>query len=306
MLELKRILCPIDFSEGSSRSLHYAVAIARWYHAPVTVLHVADARADVPVDPPFGVLPRGAAVLAPAETERLLDVVSTFAGAGSHRGVVLEPMVRSGRASVEILEAAADVAADLIVLGTHGHSGFDRLVLGSVTEKILRKARCCVLTVPPRVPDQVEPPVVITRILCPVAFSEPSMKALQCAVSLAEEADARLTVLHVADALSPHDFPIYDRIDVPALQAEYERQLRFRLREFVPTAARAYCTIEEQVRTGAAWQEILAVAEERQTQLVVMGVTARSAIDRAVFGSTAQQVVRQAVCPVLTIRQRER
>jgi nucleotide-binding universal stress UspA family protein len=305
MLEVKRILCPVDFSQASARSLTYAVALARWYHAPVTVLHVADARPDVPMEPPFGILPRGAAVLTPAETDRLLGTIRTFAAASVHGDASIEPMVRSGHASREILEAADELSADLIVMGTHGHSGFDRLVMGSVTEKILRKAQCGVLSVPPHGMPCTELPTV-ERILCPVAFSEPSMKALQCAVSLAEEADARLTVLHVADALSAQDFPVYDRLDLSTLQAEYERQLRFRLREFVPTAARAYCTIDELVRTGTAWQEILATADERQTQLIVMGVTGRNAVDRALFGSTTQQVVRQAQCPVLTIRQRGR
>ncbi len=309
MVEVKRILCPVDFSPASAHSLNYAVALAQWYGASVTVLHVADARPDVPIDPPIGILPRGAAVLAPADTERLLAAIRTFGDAIPHGDVSLEPLVRSGPATREILEAADEMSADLIVLGTHGRSGFDRVVMGSVTEKVLRKARCAVLSVPPHGMGDMAGitgtgPPTIERILCPVAFSEPSMKALQCAVSLAEEADARLTVLHVAEALSAQDFPIYDRVDLPALRAEYERQLRFRLREFVPTAARAYCTIDELIRTGTAWQEILATAGERQAQLIVMGVTGRTAVDRAIFGSTTQQVVRQAQCPVLTIRQR--
>lgn len=303
MVEVKRILCPVDFSPASAHSLKYAVALAQWYGASVAVLHVADARPDVPMEPPFGILPRGAAVLAPADTERLLAAIRTFGDAAASGGVSLEPLVRSGSPTREILEAADEMSADLIVMGTHGHSGFDRMVMGSVTEKVLRKAKCAVMSVPPHGLAGTSPPT-IERILCPVAFSEPSMKALQCAVSLAEEADARLTVLHVAEALSAQDFRVYDRVDLSALQAEYERQLRFRLREFVPTAARAYCTIDELIRTGTAWQEILATAAERQAQLVVMGVTGRSAVDRALFGSTTQQVVRQAQCPVLTIRQR--
>lgn len=300
MLEIRRVLCPVDFSDASARGLKYAIVLARWYGARVTVLHVANARADVPMEPSFGILPRSAAVLTPADTGRVLQAIAAFVDAGAHPGLLFEPIVRSGRPSVEILQAADDVSADLIVLGTHGHAGFDRQVMGSVTEKVVRKARRPVLSVPPHVASGPEPTVVIKRILCPVVFSEPSMKALQCAVSLAEEADARLIAVHVADELSPHAFPVYDRLDLPSLQAEYERQLRFRLREFVPMAARAYCTIEEQVRAGTAWREILAVADERQSQLIVMGATARNAAGATVLGSTTEQVVRQALCPVLT------
>ena len=88
--------------------------------------------------------------------------------------------------------------ADLLVIGTHGRSGFERLVLGSVTEKVLRKASCPVLTVPKRLPDAVPVgPVLFKRILCPVDFSESSLHALSYAVSMAQEADGQLTVLHV-------------------------------------------------------------------------------------------------------------
>jgi nucleotide-binding universal stress UspA family protein len=88
--------------------------------------------------------------------------------------------------------------ADLLVMGTHGRSGFEQLLLGSVTEKVLRKASCPVLTVPRRHPDAVpETPVLFKEILCPVDFSDCSMRALNHAMSLAQEADAHLTVLHV-------------------------------------------------------------------------------------------------------------
>jgi len=302
MLEIRRVLCPVDFSDASARGLKYAVVFARWYAARVTVLHVADARTDAPREPsPVG-LPPSTAVLAPAETERVLQAIAAFVDAGAHPDVSFDPLVRTGRPSIEILHAADAVSADLIVMGTHGHAGFDRLVMGSVTERVVRKSRRPVLSVPPHAAPGRESPAIVERILCPVVFSEPSMKALQCAVSLAEEADARLTVVHVADLLSAHAFPIYDRLDLPTLQAEYERQLRYRLQEFVPTAARAYCPIDEQVRAGTAWREIIAAAEERKVQMIVMSVTARTAPDTTVFGSTTEQVVRQAPCPVLTMR----
>ena len=89
------------------------------------------------------------------------------------------------------------VETDLIVLGTHGLSGVDRAMLGSVTEKVLRKASCPVLTVPPAVETAAKVPY--KRLLCPVDFSESSLNALRHALSLAEEADASLTILHVFD-----------------------------------------------------------------------------------------------------------
>ena len=128
------------------------------------------------------------------------------------------------------------------------------------------------------------------------------MEALQCAVSLAEESDGRLMVLHVADAVSPRDLPIYEVQNVAAFQAECDRRLRQRLADFVPGAARAYCTIDEHVTSGTPWREILRFAAEQHAELIVIGVRGRSTADRLMFGSTTEQVVRQAACPVLTLR----
>ena len=90
--------------------------------------------------------------------------------------------------------------ADLLVLGTHGRSGFERLLLGSVTEKVLRRAPCPVLTVPRHHPEAVPPPpVLFKRIVCPLDFSDSSLRALEYALSLAQEADAHLTAMHVIE-----------------------------------------------------------------------------------------------------------
>ena len=99
---------------------------------------------------------------------------------------------------------ARTTLADLIVIGTHGRSGFERLMLGSVAEKVLRKAACPVLTVPAHAPDAVPREAgSVRRILCPVDFSSSSEDALEYALaSLAQEAHARLTVLHRAGAAS--------------------------------------------------------------------------------------------------------
>ena len=106
-------------------------------------------------------------------------------------------MVESGYPVRHILARAAALPADLVVMGTHGRSGFERLVLGSVTEKVLRKAPCPVMAVPP--PAVTVGKLPYGRLLCPVDFSDSSEAALRFACSIAEEADARLTIVHVFD-----------------------------------------------------------------------------------------------------------
>jgi nucleotide-binding universal stress UspA family protein len=309
MIEIKTILCPIDFSDHSRRALDHAVAVARWYDSTITVFYaypaLPPAAYGLESPPPAGM------VLTAAERERLTAALGRFAETAAASGVPLDFAIGQGpSAANEILQQGRAMHADLLVMGTHGRSGFDRLALGSVTEKVLRKADCPVLTVPAHAPHAVPvAPVVFTAILCPVDFSDSSMRALDYAVSLAQEADARLTVLHVmaydmeVEAPEMYEAVIADRrLSVSDYRDRCEELSRERLQRAVPDAVRAYCTLDTLLAAGKPYREIVRVAGEQRADLIVMGVHGRSAADVTLFGSTTQHVVRQATCPVLTLR----
>jgi nucleotide-binding universal stress UspA family protein len=306
MVEIRRILCPIDFSDFSRRAFDHAVAIARWYESTITVLHVSASPSIVAYA--TGPAPVPTAVLTRDDRDRLLTSMKQFADAEAGSLVPLEFALSEGSAATEILAGATSTKADLIVMGTHGRSGFERLVLGSVAEKVLRKAACPVLSVPRQIPDAVPAPgVLFKRILCAIDFSDCSMRALNYAMSLAEEADAHLSVVHVIEMPPEASADLHQgAFGVPQSLTEYitasEEERRVRLRDAVPDAVRAYCTVETIMRTGKPYREILQVASEQQSDLIVIGVHGRGAADRLFFGSTAQHVVRQALCPVLTLR----
>jgi nucleotide-binding universal stress UspA family protein len=216
--------------------------------------------------------------------------------------VLVETEVREGRTVSEILGLAGGLPADLLVIGTHGRSGFERWLLGSVTEKVMRKAPCPVLTVPP--PSETLHPrgsSLFQRILCPVDFPETSRHALRYALSLAQESRTELVVLHALE------WPVEQQLAMPPWfeMEEYRRRLeddaRTRLSAAVPLEARVWCRTEEVIASGKAGREILRTAEERRSDLIVMGVRGRNPIDLAVFGSTTQHVVRGAGCPVLVV-----
>ena len=195
MIEIRRILCPVDFSDFSRRALDHAVAIAQWYEATVTALHVFSPAPVAAFGP--GPVAFEPIVLTAVNCDQLLADTKAFAETESAPSVTVEAVVREGYAAAAILEQAASMKADLLVIGTHGRSGFERLALGSVAEKVLRKANCPVLTVPNRLPDVPAGPVLYKRILCPIDFSDSSLHALKYAMSMAQEADGQLTVLHV-------------------------------------------------------------------------------------------------------------
>jgi nucleotide-binding universal stress UspA family protein len=303
MIEIRRILCPVDFSDCSRRAVDHAMAIARWYGGSVTALHV------FPLPPvaagPSGPILLEPVLLTPATREQLLADTRKLLKTESAPGVATEAVLREGLAATEILEHARSMGADLVVMGTHGRSGVDRLLLGSVTEKVLRKASCPVLTVPHGASDAVPAaPVLLKRIVCPVDFSDSSMRALDYAKSLARETNALLTVLHVVSPQLqvPFDYPVGDTsLTLAEFQKRWEQDAQQRL-DTVTQYEVAY-TQEPLLTRGKPWKEILRVSEERQADLIVMGVQGRGAADLMFFGSTTQHVVRQATCPVLTLRQ---
>ena len=296
MIPITHVLCPIDFSDISQHALAHAAAIARWYEARLTVLYVF---VNLPTmdGPPL--------VLDNADRERLMAQMRRFAAVPST--VPTEFRIQEGGfAHDEIVAQIAATHADLLVLGTHGRSGFQRMFLGSVSEKVIRKATCPTLVVTPRAADvAMDAPVQFHRIVCPVDFSDSSLNALEYAINLAEEADARLTVLHVVEL--PHvlgDEPAVVDIDVARIHEAATTEARRRLHDLIPAQARTYCTVDTTVVEGRAYREILRHAAERQSDLIVMGVQGRGALDLLVFGSTTHHVIRSATCPVLIIRRR--
>jgi len=301
MIDIQRILCPIDFSDFSRRALDHAVAMAQWYRAAVTAVHVDPSIEIVGFPAPMVGVP---ATWQFSDRAELLTNLQRFVEAESAPGVPIEAVVRDGPAVTGILEQAAATRADLVVMGTHGNSGFEHLVLGSVTEKVLRKARCPVLTVPRAQPEAVPAgPVVFKRIVCAVDFSDCSLAALTYALSLAREADGQLTVVHVLTSHLVPDAVFADQhLSVLAYQRQREDEAQRRLDEAMPATAESYCRVESTIVRGKPWREIVGIAAARESDLIVLGVHGRGAVDLTFFGSTAHQVVRHAGCPVLTLR----
>ncbi len=299
MPEITRILCPIDFSDASLHAIDHAVVLARWYGASITALHVSN-----PIFLPVPGLTMAGyqdePVPGEADIGRLkAETVACFESA-ARAGIAVDVLIETGPPDVRIVDCAASSGADLIVIGTHGHGGFEHLVLGSVTEKVLRKARCGVLTVPPRA--RATSALPFKRLLCPVDFSDSSLAALQLAFSLAQEGDAELTILHVLE-WPVEDEPLTMRaFSVPEYQIYREEQATAQLGRLVPGGARDWCKPATRLAHGKPYREILGTATEDRADLIVMGVHGRNALDLMLFGSTTNHVVRRATCPVLTLR----
>ncbi len=155
MIPFKKILCPIDFSQHSLRALNVAAELTEHFKAEMLVIHVV-----TPVPLPYIPPPPMSPVAAPPTTlnideyqeelksnsmSKLKEVIRNRI----HKKIPITPKVILGHTSYEIVETAKDSNADLIVISTHGHSGWKRFLFGSVAEKVVRMSSVPVLTIHP-------------------------------------------------------------------------------------------------------------------------------------------------------------
>jgi nucleotide-binding universal stress UspA family protein len=292
MRQIQRILCPIDFSEFSVAAYDYAQSLAWHYKATLFLQHAIDSLTPFY---PYHAFPDAYNEICRklrADAEQQLE---EFAKEHSRRGIQPRCKVEDGVVTDLILRLAEAEAVNLIVIGTHGLRGLDHLTLGSVTEKVLRKARCPVLAVrkPAHafVPRGGEPDLVqLHRILYCTDFSDNSEQAFGHAVSLAAEYKAELILVHVLE-------------DLPSsadIESETAKVLE-RLEKRISPETRKNCMTKAVTLIGKAYQQIIELALESQTDLVIMGVRGRHALDLAVFGSTTYRVVQSGPCPVLVV-----
>lgn len=300
VIEFKQILCPTDLSEASRRSLTYAAAFAHWYKARLTVLHVVPTFEPITVGP--GALTGPPQMVLPMSREEVLVEMRQITESAGMESVHPILSACEGDPVRNIVDQALAIAADLVVMGTHGRSGFERLLIGSVAEKVLRKAPCPVLLVPPHVATTAHPDVSFKHILCPMDFSPSALQALGFALDLARQSGGIVTVLHALEWFAEEEPREYTHFNVPEYRQYLIDDARQRVRSLVADQSGTGSAIEDRVVVGRAYREILGVAADSGTDLIVMGAQGRGGLGLTLFGSTTQQVVRAATCPVLTVR----
>jgi len=299
MVKFTRVLCPIDLSESSAGALVCAIALTRWYKARLTLLTVVPTFDAVQVR--SGQLGDPVSFVRPVPRDEVLDALRQALDAAGGAALEATLLAEAGDPVATIVDQAVGIPADLIVMGTHGRRGFDRLLLGSVAEKVLRKAPCPILTVPPHASVAVPADVAFRRILCPMDFSPSALQALGFALDLAQQGRGAVTVLHVVEWLSEEQLRPTPQFSVVEYREHLVESAQQRLRTLI-AEAKPGCATETLVVVGRAHREIAQAAVANQADLIVMGAQGRGGIGLALFGSTTQQVVRAAECPVLTVR----
>ncbi len=302
MASIDTVLCPVDFSKNSELALDYALSLAAQHSARVSVMHVLpDVLADPDVYPYLSdpVLPSG-------ETrERALEQLGGFVHRALAQKVSVDVVLEQGDIVEKVVEKATKIRADLVVLGTHGRGGLARLLMGSVTERVLRHATPPVLSISPNASTPPSDGDPFRNVLCPVDFSPSSLRAFDFALSLVGD-EGTVTLLHVVEFYIDKAVGEAIAFDMDSVRERHHAQALEKLEEAVARDVRSRTKLETvTLDSGAPYKEVLRVAERDDTDAIVMGVMGRSAADMFFFGSTTNHVVRAAHCPVLTVRAEE-
>lgn len=292
------ILCPVDFSDASRHAARYAAALARATGARIVGLHVHQpALAGIPA-----VAGRDDPVVEPV-VDASPDVRRRIAAQFERpfpEGAELAAELSVGAPAEAIAERAVSAHADLIVIGTRGAGGLQHLLLGSVTEDVMRKSTVPVLAVPPRAADA--PSLPFEQVLFATDFSAASLAAMDAGLRLLANGNARTTVLHVIDDPAEYDLFVARPYDVHRHSETLERHVSESLAQITRERFNGGRTPALRLARGRAADQILRTAADVGADLLIMGVHGRNALDLAIFGSTTNDVVRQATCPVLTAR----
>jgi nucleotide-binding universal stress UspA family protein len=279
--KFRKIVIGIDFSGPAVTALHAAVSLAEKYKSTLFLVHAV---------PPV--------LYGPGATPELLEVDLDTVRTHMH-GVVSKAGIGSIRrqAVVEFAEPkelidgiARSQGVDLVVVGSHGAHGLEKLAFGSVAESVLRRVPCPVLVIGPRCHQNL---ASIESIVFATDLEIGAFRPAQYASSIAEEMNARLTLLHVRK-------PVPKEPEIS--QADAELRLTRALRQLLPPDAELWCQPKVRVEMGNASEEVLRVAQAESANLIVVGVRENSPLADHSPWSTLSQIIRGADCPVLGVR----
>lgn len=298
---LKSVLIAFDFSEASWKALHHALAAARHYKAKFYLAHVVSALG-------YSIAGKQALDLAVEGAQRDAEKIEReLLKDGSLEGLEHEFIVREGNIWEQLGQVIKEKQVDMVVVGTHGRGGLGKLVLGSVAEQIFRHADCLVDTVGPgSYEDSLPERTAAGRaFLFPTDFSTASLHALPHAISFANHFAAKLAVLHVLPSIPiPEGFHWSKTGDLPEMREKARMASQRQFEKLHLEKDRMVVKPEFLVKYGTPGAQILLASKAMKADLIILGLKRSTHVETASHmpWDTAYEIVRDAHCPVLTIR----
>ena len=298
-IKLRQIMSATDISEFYNHTLSLGVGLAREFDGRLYACHVinlpsvATYYGSVHIDPEV-------------ERVRLESYVrEQFQQLLGDQPVQWEALISIGHTADEIARLAAEKDVDLVISATHGRSGLKRLILGSVTERLMRILPCPLMIIRgPAEASESRPDKMLSfdRIMVGCDFSADSQAAVEYGLSLAQEFESELHLVHVIEP------PVYVDLDHAAVDIglgdprTFEDRLQKNLRDLIPSDAYDWCAPQFVLPNGQSYDELTRYAENLAVNLIVLGARGYSLVEKLFVGSTTDRVARRAPCPVLSVR----
>ena len=291
------ILFATDFSPCSTPAFRYAVEWAKVFNAHITVFHGIYLQTGFDIDAGIA--------------QRYLDEQRNIAQEHLHKlleethqqGLKASLETRTGLPSSQICDLARETKADLIITGTHGWTGFNRVLFGSVAERVIQRAPCPVLSVPDRSPEEMADLHSLSihprHIVLPVDFSDCSMDAYEYAVLAAKWFDAPLTLIHAIEPLSYSlDFTLTHPLQDKANRKKVEQRLQELTTLLIDEGLSARYELRDQPSTDAIFEASASLGAD----LLIMGTHGRKGLSRLILGSTTNKILQHSSYPILTVK----
>jgi nucleotide-binding universal stress UspA family protein len=284
-MQFNRIICATDFSDFSNRTVNYGIA------------HVIDL-SSVAIYGEFQLDPVGLQNRIMEDARKQLEELI------GQQHKEWEPLITVGHTADEIARIVEEKNIDLVITATRGRSGLKRLILGSVTERLMRTLRCPLLVV--HSPDKEfiskdDHEVNINRILVGCDFSPDSSLAFEYGLSLAQEFESELHLAHVIESAAYQELQKTDTPIETEIQQEIHGRLIQKLQDMVPEEARNWCKPQTSLIEGRSYEELVKYAEQHDIGMIVLGARGLGLVKSLLLGSTTDRVIRRAPCPILSV-----
>ncbi|WP_372681648.1 universal stress protein [Desulfosarcina sp.] len=290
----KTILSAIDFSAFTDMIYSYSVALCKKYDAKLLLVHVTTElktlleHSETALD------------VEALQAENIRYAQERLEERAKDLPVENEIIIGQGTPADIISRLASEQQADMVITATHGKTGFNRLLLGSVTEKLIKTLHCPLLVLPPQEHVSMPPAAVeikLNKILVGCDFSSDSKLAFDYGLSLAQEFQAELHLSHV---IKPSLYK-NERQGIDQLR----ERLAKKLDGMVPENCRAWCTATSVLLEGEPYIALMEYAKKQGMDMLVLGIRGHTLWEKLLVGSTTDRLIRHAPIPVLAVRQIE-
>lgn len=317
-------MCSVDFSDFTDTALTYSIALSREFNAKLFLVHVV-----IEVEPLLksSEIALDVQALQKSHMDKAFEQLTTLV---KKADIPYEILIAKGDPADRIRDLALEHRADMVITATHGKSGIKRLLLGSVTEKLIKTIHCPLLVLNTQKfdsPASSPPDIRLKKIMVGCDFSQDSKLAFDYGLSLAQEFQAELYLTHVVKPSENLELKVSDYIDVTPpdyvkwrssdyfemqkrsmdqkrekfnqLRDNLEKQLYF----MVPEESRNWCTPKTTLLDGEPYKEMITYAQQEKIDMIVLGIRGHTLWEKLMVGSTTDRIIRQSPCPVLAVRQ---